>query len=384
MNLKHLIFLLSLIASVTVYGQSKTFVRDYTYRASDADSKITSRQKALKEVKAFLIEELGTYVQSYVNYEVEELNGKMTKDFFTNEIKTFSAGMVETKIIEEEWDGYNYYVQAEITADPEEVIRRINETLSVRKKSLVVDSLKVLLKYADVELNNQASELEELENKLESANGQLHSQIVSYSEANNELESLRAQLAGYQKEEQEVKVELLNQTNQLEELEEKLNSKNSQLNSQVASYKKAKIELDSLKIRLAKYQMEEQEVRDEIEAIRQNVLSKGSKARDFVRIGMSEGEVATYFGQSSSSSRYLIKWRSEAKVPYLQEIGNGRGIMSNTTFYAIGDVWIHFSEDTGLVDGLWEHDKILLIIDTSNLTEKESLLKKYNIGEKLY
>jgi peptidoglycan hydrolase CwlO-like protein len=324
MNLKHLIFLLSLIASVTVYGQSKTFVRDYTYRASDADSKITSRQKALKEVKAFLIEELGTYVQSYVNYEVEELNGKMTKDFFTNEIKTFSAGMVETKILEEEWDGYNYYVQAEITADPEEVIRRINETLSVRKKTLVVDSLQVLLKYADVELKNQASELEELESKLESTSGQLHNQMASYNEAKNELETLKTQLAQYQKEEQEVK--------------------------------------------------------NEIDAIRQKVLSQGSNARNFIRIGMTYSEVVDGLGEEGWDGRKRsAKTRARVYLDVLQL----SGISRPTEFYAIGDTWFGMDK-VGLVLGVWEHEKMQFIINASSSENRAYLMKKYNIGKKLY
>jgi hypothetical protein len=328
MNLKHLLFLLSFITVVRVCGQSKTFVRDYTYRASDADSKISSRQEALKEVKAFLIEELGTYVESYVNYEVEELNGKMTKDFFTNEIKTLSAGTTETKILEEEWDGYNYYVKAEITADPEEVIRRINETLSIRKKSLVIDSLKVLLKYSDVELKNQAGELDELKSRL--------------------------------------------------------NSTNAQLNTQLASYNKAKNELESLKVQLANYQKDEKEIKDEIEAIRQKVLSAGTKARNFVRIGMTENEVAKHLGKELLyGGGYSLNERAKMTLPFKIYQNGQLWSMDDILFFAFGDIWIHFSEQSGLVDGVWENDKMELIKDApqSNL---KYLMKQYNIGKKLY
>lgn len=323
MKLKHLLFLLSLSSTVCVCGQSKTFVRDYTYRASDSDSKISSRQKALKEVKAFLIEELGTYVESYVNYEVEELNGKMTKDFFTNEIKTFSAGSVETKILEEEWDGYNYYIRAEITADPDEVLRRINETLSVRKKSLVIDSLKALLKYSDIELTNRVYELEELESKLDSTNNQLSTQIASYNQAKNKLETLKTQLAQYQKEEQEVK--------------------------------------------------------DEIEAIRQKVLSQGSKARNFIRIGMTEDEIRNELGEKKDSDYKKRLWtRADVNL----ELPAPRGWYTST-FYALGDIWFHYDE-SGLVGGVWPHNKMQLIINASSNENRVYLMKKYNIGKKLY
>ena len=69
-------------------AQNKIFIREYYYKAGETDSKVSSRQKALREVKALLIEELGTYVESYVNYQVVEANKKITKDFFTSEIRT--------------------------------------------------------------------------------------------------------------------------------------------------------------------------------------------------------------------------------------------------------------------------------------------------------
>lgn len=64
-----LFLLLSWQAFATkIAAQEKTFVREYYYKASETDSKVSSRQKALTQVKAFLVEELGTYVESYVNY----------------------------------------------------------------------------------------------------------------------------------------------------------------------------------------------------------------------------------------------------------------------------------------------------------------------------
>jgi hypothetical protein len=69
------ILILSVLFSISSQAQKKSFVSEYTYRASDADSKISSREKALKEVKALLIEELSVYVESYVDYEVTEVNG---------------------------------------------------------------------------------------------------------------------------------------------------------------------------------------------------------------------------------------------------------------------------------------------------------------------
>ena len=318
-------FVVSFTQGQTSDKQLKTFVRDYTYRASDGDSKVSSRQQALKEVKALLIEELGTYVESYVNHEVEEKNGKITKDFFTNEIRSISVGTTETKILEEEWDGYTYYIRAKINADPEEVLRRINETLSTRKKSLVIDSLRTLLKYSDVELKNKANELEELENKLNTTNAKLNSQLKSYNDAKHELEALKA--------------------------------------------------------KLAKYQKVEQEIKNEIEAIRQKVLSQGSMARSFIKKGMTYEEIKRGLGEENNRNKipsFTLNYRAKINL----SVWKPNKTSLSVNFYALGDTWFCYDE-SGLVDGVWTHDKMQLIINADNIN-RFNLMKKYNISDSLY
>ena len=60
-------------------AEIKTFMKDYTYRAGDEDSRNSSRTIALKEVKKLLLEELGTYLES----QTEVKNFQMTKDQIT-------------------------------------------------------------------------------------------------------------------------------------------------------------------------------------------------------------------------------------------------------------------------------------------------------------
>ncbi|NOU46216.1 MAG: hypothetical protein HOO86_04050 [Bacteroidales bacterium] len=243
---RFLVFII-LFHGITNYtlAQDKTFIREYNYKAGETDSKISSRQKALTEVKALLIEELGTYVESYVNYEVAEENNKITRDFFTNEIKTLSAGTTETKIIEESWDGYEYYVKAEIAADPEEVLRRINETLSKRKSSEVIDSLNILLKSSNNELNSK----------------------------NKELDLVKSQLTTKQKE---------------------IDTKQSTLNS-------LNSELTQAKQKLASYQAQEKLILSEIQAIEQKIKNATTKAVNNVRIGMTPNEVTQVCGNPRST-----------------------------------------------------------------------------------
>ncbi len=100
-------------------AELKTFVKEYTYQASEADSKISSRTIALEQVKRLLLEELGTYIESHT----EVTNFQLTKD----QITTLTAGIVQTQILKEKWDGERYWMQAKIEADPDEVSKSIDQ-----------------------------------------------------------------------------------------------------------------------------------------------------------------------------------------------------------------------------------------------------------------
>jgi chromosome segregation ATPase len=234
------------LAMPMALAQPKAFIREYTYKAGETDSKISSRQKALTEVKALLIEELGVYVESYVNHTVTEENGVITKEFFRNEIKTLGMGTTETKILEERWDGYEYYIKAEIRADPEEVVRRINQTLSARRSSEAADSLKLLLQNSNQELTAK----------------------------NKELLALRSQLDA-----QERKIDSTQTT---------LNTLNTQL-------------IESNR-RLATFEAQEKRILTEIGAIEQKMKDASAKARANVRLGMTTEEVIQVCGQPRSIS----------------------------------------------------------------------------------
>ena len=84
------------------FAQTRVFVEEYTYRASEADSRLSSRVMALEQVKRILLEKLGTYLES----ETEVKNFQLTKD----QIVILSAGIVRAEIVEERWDGKTYYL----------------------------------------------------------------------------------------------------------------------------------------------------------------------------------------------------------------------------------------------------------------------------------
>ncbi len=126
------IFLLILLIPNLTFAETKTFIKEYTYQASEVDSKQTCRILALEQVKRLLLEEMGTYMESnreVVNYQLKK-----------SEITSLSAGVVQAKVLREKWDGEKYWMEASITADPDDVAKRINELLNNREKRQAVEN----------------------------------------------------------------------------------------------------------------------------------------------------------------------------------------------------------------------------------------------------
>ncbi len=137
--------LLALSTASQVLADSVTLIREYTYQAGDADSKLSSRSIALEQVKRLLLEGLGTYLIG--NTVVK--NSQLSKD----EIITYTAGAVVTVILEEKWNGSTYYLKVKLTADPDDVARSLSEIKNDHERSTEL-----------AELRNQANEsLNEIE-----------------------------------------------------------------------------------------------------------------------------------------------------------------------------------------------------------------------------
>ena len=99
-----LIIALALFIGTPAFAETVTFTKEYTYQASEFDSKASSRILALEQVKRLILEELGTYLIS----ETEVKNMQLTKD----QITVLTAGLVQATVLDEKWDGKTYYLKA--------------------------------------------------------------------------------------------------------------------------------------------------------------------------------------------------------------------------------------------------------------------------------
>lgn len=202
--MKNLFVALFCLLSVSLSADNKVFIREYYYQASESNSKITARTKALSEVKRLLLEELGVYMESYTNYITEDKNGDVSKDFFQNEIKSLSAGITETKILEENWNGIQYYIKAEIEADPTDVARKINASLEKRKADVVIDSLRVLLTETQSVSLQKNEEVKALQKKYDEQSLQVKQQEEKVNALKKQLQTLQTKLGNYQQQEQQI------------------------------------------------------------------------------------------------------------------------------------------------------------------------------------
>jgi len=119
------IIITALIPSLA-FSAMKEFIRDYTYRAGEADSKISSRRVALSAVRLELLGEIGTYIHSELTIKQNGKNSDVTE----HDIKALSAGFVKVETLEEKWDGYEFYIKARLHTDVDQVLKQVEELQS--------------------------------------------------------------------------------------------------------------------------------------------------------------------------------------------------------------------------------------------------------------
>jgi len=115
-------------------AETRTFIKEYTYQASDFDSKMSSRTIALEQVKRLLLEEVGTYLIS----ETDVKDFQLTKD----KITTLTAGIVQAEILTEKWDGKTYYLKAKMSIAPQEVTKFLEGLRENSQKNRELEEMK--------------------------------------------------------------------------------------------------------------------------------------------------------------------------------------------------------------------------------------------------
>ncbi|MGV8056737.1 MAG: tetratricopeptide repeat protein [Smithellaceae bacterium] len=164
-------FVLLLLCIDNAVADIKTFEKEYSYQASEIDSKVTSRAIAVEQVKRLVLEELGTYLVA----ETEVRRFQISMD----RVVMLTAGIVQTEILNEKWDGEKYYLKARIKADPKQVAVSLD---MLRKDNQRSKELEDSRKKAD----DASKEIERLKMELEFVKASTSKQI-EYAKAADTL-----------------------------------------------------------------------------------------------------------------------------------------------------------------------------------------------------
>jgi tetratricopeptide (TPR) repeat protein len=153
--MKHIVLIAITIASALLAGAAlaapQTFTREYIYEANDYDSRLTCRAIALEQVKRSLLEELGTYLESRSEYR----QGTLVRD----DIDVMTAGVAQVLVQGESWDGKNYWIKVQLTADPDSVLEALRGVMSDRGRARELLALKATTDAALQEIDRLRREL---------------------------------------------------------------------------------------------------------------------------------------------------------------------------------------------------------------------------------
>jgi len=178
----------------------KEIVKEYQYNTSDDDSKNSARKKALTQVKILILEEIGVFVESYL--EINKIvENKKYQEYFKQEIKNLTAGIIKTKILDEKYDGNTYYVKASVLVDPDSVSEGISEILKIKANKSEINKLTKLLELKEQEIDMRSSKTISLQKKItnqELLNGAKQEELRLIQA---ELQKAQNKLGKYQEEE---------------------------------------------------------------------------------------------------------------------------------------------------------------------------------------
>lgn len=147
-----------MLAVSPAFAEVVAFTKEYTYQASEFDSKASSRTIAIEQVKRLLLEELGTYLEG----QTEVRNFEMSKD----KITALTAGIVKAEIIDEKWDGKNYWLKAVVKADPVSVARSLDDLRKNKSKMADMEEVQAKQDAALKEIERLKSEMASLKKDI--------------------------------------------------------------------------------------------------------------------------------------------------------------------------------------------------------------------------
>lgn len=150
---------------IPITDQDIVFIRDYTYYASEDDSKTSSRKKALERIRTQLSEEIGVYMESYL--EINKIvSADITREDVSHEIRTLSSSITSIDVLDESWDGKTYYVKAGVKTNPQQAVTSLLEAIKAKSAKTEIDRLNMVIAEQKQKLLQSEEKAAELQKEL--------------------------------------------------------------------------------------------------------------------------------------------------------------------------------------------------------------------------
>ena len=171
------------------------------------DSRNGARKKAVTKVKVLILEEIGVFVESYLELNSVVADKKYQK-YFKEEIKNLTAGIIKTKILDEKFDGKSYYVKASVLVDPDSISEGISEILKIKANKSEINKLTKLLKSKEQEIDTRSNETIVLQKKVTKQELLNRAKEQELQDVKFKLQQAKQQLLRYKQDEINLNTEL--------------------------------------------------------------------------------------------------------------------------------------------------------------------------------
>jgi len=220
--MKKIIITIILVAftAISANAEKKTFTREYTYHATDYDSKASARGKAMSEVKAAILDDIGVYMESYAAL-IKNANTPAVLTFFKDELRSTSTGVGEPVVVDESWNGSEYYLKASITMDPDDLVRHLTKVVEHRASDAVLDSLTMVLTNAQASYMEQNQKVKDLSLQVDSQLQKIYTQEDELKRLNRQVDSLSKVSATINKQKEEANAKIAELQKGLRQLTDK-------------------------------------------------------------------------------------------------------------------------------------------------------------------
>jgi chromosome segregation ATPase len=168
-----------------------------------------------------LSEEVGTHIESYLDIQKQNING-VTYQSINSEIKSLSSSITKLEVLDEKWDGKNYWIKAKVRINEKRTVELLLTAIKSKSNEKDIKRLNKILATQKQQLNSQNSQVSEMNKKLVS-------QEIINEARKSEVANMKSQLVKYQQKEIEQKKEISEHSQAIERIKNQVTQVKSRI-----------------------------------------------------------------------------------------------------------------------------------------------------------